>query len=195
MQSSLKLKKSKNSNFNFKDRFSPVLQSHFLLLILSLSFFCSEPKSKETVPEKPIEGWAGSPVNPSQKPFEYFYMAKKAKVNVESPNKQKARMIQSTCVDVAITQAKRDLIRTLFEDTFASASTTAGQEIEFNTKAVIREFSGLLKDVKTKECKPKAIAIADYPASEWVECECVIFVHIPGGKDTVITRFQQSEQE
>ncbi|MDX1958182.1 MAG: lipoprotein LipL21 [Leptospiraceae bacterium] len=167
-----------------------VLSLLSLLLILSLSFFCSEPKSKETVPEKPIEGWAGPPNDLTQKPFDYFYMRKVARASEKAVNKRDGKMIQATCVDAATTQAKGDLINILVGESL----TNSCHDGESTGPVIVREYNGKLKGVNIKECKPKAVAVPGILGSEYAECECVIFVKIPGGKDAIIAQLQEIEK-
>ena len=46
-----------------------------LLLLFFLTILTCSSKSEKPIPERQLEGWAGNPDNPNEKPFDYFYMS------------------------------------------------------------------------------------------------------------------------
>ncbi|MDX1958183.1 MAG: lipoprotein LipL21 [Leptospiraceae bacterium] len=165
----------------------------FLTSILFMILSCAGDKEAHSLDGgQKFEGWAGPPEEVSKKPFDFFYMKKVARASEKAVNKRSGAMMQSTCVDAATTQAKGDLIGKMIGESLTGASGVS--DGESTGAVVVREFNGKLKGVNVKECKPKAVATPDVPGSEYTECECVIFVKIPGGRDAIIAKAQEVEK-
>ncbi|MBK8399191.1 MAG: hypothetical protein IPL26_28615 [Leptospiraceae bacterium] len=49
------------------------MNKKILLLLLFLTTLACSTKTEKQIPEKQLEGWAGNPDNPNEKPFDYFY--------------------------------------------------------------------------------------------------------------------------
>ncbi|MBP6739505.1 MAG: hypothetical protein KA146_05920 [Leptospiraceae bacterium] len=43
-----------------------------ILLLLFLTTIACSAKTEKPIPEKQLEGWAGNPNNPNEKPFDYY---------------------------------------------------------------------------------------------------------------------------
>ncbi|MDX1958181.1 MAG: lipoprotein LipL21 [Leptospiraceae bacterium] len=175
-----------------------MLSKKTMILFLTLILFtinCPSGKEAHSLDGdvQKFEGWAGPPEEVSKKPFDFFYMKKVARASEKAVNKRSGAMMQSTCVDAATTQAKGDLVGKLVGESLTGASGVS--DGESTGAVVVREFNGKLKGVNVKECKPKAVATPDVPGSEYTECECVIFVKIPGGRDAIIAKAQEVEKQ
>ena len=166
-----------------------------VLALLVTILGCNTGDSAVTVGKggKQFEGWAGPPENPSEKPFDFFYMKYPGRASEKAVQKKSGAMMQSTCIDAATTQAKGDLIGKMIGESIEGASGVS--DGESTGKVVVREFSGKLQGVSTKECRPMAIAKPEIPGSEYLECECVIFLRVDGGRDAIIARAQELEKK
>ena len=62
-------------------------------------------------------------------------------------------------------------------------------------KIILNEYVGKIKGAEAKDCKPLAIHDPEVPLSEWKECECLIYSHIPGGRDGIIIRARELDKD
>ncbi|MDX1961458.1 MAG: lipoprotein LipL21 [Leptospiraceae bacterium] len=173
------------------------LKSLLLVVAVSTAFLvgcASDDVTTVGKGAKKLEGWAGPPEDVSKLPHEFFYMKKVARASEKAVDtKRSGAMMKSTCVDAATTQAKGELIGKLVGETLTGASGVS--DGESTGAVVVREFNGKLKGVNIKECKGLAMEVPDAPGSEFKECECVIFVKIPGGREAVIAKAQEVEKK
>ena len=68
-------------------------------------------------------------------------------------------------------------------------------DVESLKSVLHSEYSGIIKQIGTKDCKPLAPSDSKFPYREWKECECIIYSHIPGGKDGIIARARELDRE
>ncbi len=88
-----------------------------LLLLLFLTIFACSTKTEKPIPEKQLEGWAGNPDNPNEKPFDYFYMKSTARASQKSIDKKNGEMMKKTCVHTATSKSiVRDIIKFLIKE-------------------------------------------------------------------------------
>jgi hypothetical protein len=167
----------------------------FLVITLFHILGCASDPGASSVGKgaKQFEGWAGPPEDASKKPFDYFYMKYSARASEKAVNKKSGAMMQSTCTDAATTMAKGDLVGKLVGESLTGASGVS--DGESTGKVVVREFAAKVKGVNTKECAARGIAKPEIPGSEWLECECVMYVKIDGGKDSVIASAKEAENK
>lgn len=167
-------------------------------LLIALSY-CSSGQEFASVGKggEQFEGWAGPPEDLEGDPKDYFYMkyagrASENAINKDNgPGKKKGSgpMMQTTCRDAAELNAKGDIIQKLARETVEGASgVTDG---ESTGKLVVREFNAYVSGMNVKECKPLAVEDPDIPYSKWKECECVMFVRIPGGREAVLAKVKE----
>ncbi|MCB1191224.1 MAG: lipoprotein LipL21 [Leptospiraceae bacterium] len=172
-----------------------------LTLLLSISLiitfsYCSSTPGPTTVGKggEQFEGWAGPPEDLDAKPKDYFYMKYAGRASENAINKDNGAgkkkgsgpMMQTTCRDAAELNAKGDIIQKLAKETVQGASgVTDG---ESTGKLVVREFNAYVSGMNVKECKPLAVEDPDVPYSKWKECECVMFVRVPGGREAVLAK-------
>lgn len=165
----------------------------FLVSLLLVNF--QNCKSTEDVTElkggQQFEGWAGPPEDVKAKPAEYFYMKTAGRASEKALNKRSGAMMQTTCVDAATVNAKGDLIGKMIGESITGASGVA--DGESTGKVVVREFQGKLQGVNVKECRAISTPDPSIPLSEYKECQCVIFVKIPGGRDAIVARAKEIE--
>lgn len=128
------------------------------------------------------EGWGGPPEARNQKPYEYYYIKQKANASNIAISKKSAGMMQVTCVNNAATKIKAELVSSLISETLTGATGPEGGPVE--SPVSVLPFSGKLTGVSIKECKPFATK-SDLRGSEWIECECLGYIKIPGGKNSV----------
>ncbi|MBK9502346.1 MAG: hypothetical protein IPQ05_04155 [Leptospiraceae bacterium] len=210
------------------------MNKKILLLPLFLVIFACSSKTEKPIPEKQLEGWAGNPNNPNEKPFDYFYMSHARRASQKSTDRKSGKMMEATCIEYATYHSKKNLIRRMIGYTFCCAYPNSGQlydgsvsnesyslnypsetESYFQTKVnplnalnliaikegeslellLFTEYKEKVKEAKVKDCKPLAIPDPEVPLSEWKECECTIYVHIPGGRDGIITRAKELDKD
>ncbi|MCB1176135.1 MAG: lipoprotein LipL21 [Leptospiraceae bacterium] len=161
------------------------------IAILGL-YTCSGGEKVHELPGgQQFEGWAGPPEDVKKKPYDYFYMKTAGRASEKALNKRSGAMMQTTCVDAATVNAKGDLIGKMIGESITGASGIS--DGESTGKVVVREFQGKLQGVNTKECKPIAVPDPSIPLSEYKECQCVIFVKIDGGRDSIVARAKEIE--
>ena len=196
-----------------------------LLLLLFLTILsCSSPK-EEPIPYTYWDGWAGNPDNPNQKPYDYFYMKSTGRASQKAIDKKSDLMMKATCTDAATTKVKGDLIGRMLHDSLGlyaplisnePNSLTSKKELyfqfrsnpfnplnlaavsdhggSFNSIVLFKEYSGKIKEVKVKECKP-LYPDPEIPDSGWKECECIVYIHIPGGRDAIVAKATAFERK
>ena len=169
---------------------SKIIKTLSIAMILAFVLGCSgDAKKDPTTVGKDgyrFEGWAGSPEDPKEKPFDFFYMKSVGRASNKAMEKRSGAMMQKTCTDAAVLSVKGDLIGKLIGESIEGASSL--QDGESMGLIVKREFSGQLQGVNVKECKALYPDEASTPYSGWKECECVVFVKIPGGKEAVLAK-------
>ncbi len=87
-----------------------------LLFLLFLAILTCSTKPEKPIPEKQLEGWAGNPDNPNEKPFDYFYMHTVGKTSPRAIEKKNGDMIKEHCTLRAIGSVKGDLIGKMIND-------------------------------------------------------------------------------
>jgi hypothetical protein len=135
---------------------------------------------------KKFEGWGGAPDAPGKKPFDFFYMKATGRASNKAMDKRSGAMMQTTCTDAAVTGMKGNMIGKLIGESVQGASGVS--DGESTGVVVVREFSGQLQGVNVKECKALYPDEPSTPFSGWKECECVVFIKIPGGKEAVVAK-------
>lgn len=155
----------------------------FTLCILVLAG-CGSNEKVFPRADKPWEGWAGSLDRPGKMPFEYFYIKSQARASQKSIEMQNENSIKKTCSDAASLTAKADIAVKILSE-FSECS-----DCSEDKKTIFKE-SSTIKEAKLKECKPTASEISEIKGSNWRECECIVYAHIPGGKDGLLSRIRE----
>ncbi len=197
-----------------------------LLFLLFLANLTCSSKSEKPIPEKQLEGWAGNPNNPNEKPFDYFYMNHAARASQKAITIKNGKMMEATCKENAALSGKGNLIRKMIGTLILDGMSPSGQlhnispiinshtindtvtkknlivinliamTYEENIgKIILNEYVGKIKGAEAKDCKPLAIPDQEVPLSEWKECECLIYSHIPGGRDGIIIRAKELDKD
>lgn len=164
-----------------------------VITFLVFSYCGKDPATTVGKDGQQFEGWAGPPEDPSASPKEYFYMKYAGRASEKALEKRSGGMMQTTCRDAAELNAKGDIIQKLAFETVKGASGVS--DGESTGKVVVREFAATTSGMNTKECKPLAVADPNVPYSEWKECQCVMYVRIPGGRDTVLAKAKAKMEE
>lgn len=165
--------------------------NNFTILLLPILLSCLQPK-KEEIPIRELEGWAGSPENPNQRPYEYFYMKYKAKASQKATHKGDKELMQKTCREMAGMLSIRIFLKKMInESAFTGSSPSDSYAPPYN-----EFFNEILKQKENTinttihECK----SIAEYP-KEWAECECIVYSKFGGGRDAVIGIIKEYENK
>ena len=196
------------------------MNKKILLLLLFLSTLACSSKPEKPIPEKQLEGWAGNPDNPNEKPFDYFYMHMAGRASQKAIDKKSGAMMEMTCKNLATTNIKRDLIgkmiyesvqldytfnskeqfsyliethKDLFANSFNAINLAAisDRDPPYSAIVLVKEYLGKINEIKVKDCQSIGIPDPEVPFSEWKECECIVYVYIKGGRDTIITRARE----
>ncbi|MBK8397826.1 MAG: lipoprotein LipL21 [Leptospiraceae bacterium] len=157
-----------------------------LVMVAGSSCGSGDEKAHEMSGGKQFEGWAGPPEQPNAKPFEFFYMKSTGRASQKAMDKRSGAMMQTTCTDAATTKVKGDLIGKLVKESIEGASGVA--DGESTGVVVVREFGGTLGGVNVKECKNLYPDDPNIPYSGWKECECIVYIKVPGGRDAVVAK-------
>lgn len=155
----------------------------FILCILVL-VGCGSNEKMFPRPDKPWEGWAGSPDRPGKMPFEYFYIKSQARASQKSIEMQNENSMKKTCSDAASLTGKADIATKILSE-FSECFDCSDDK-----KNMFKE-SSVVKETKIKECKPTSPEISELNGSNWRECECVLYALIPGGKDGLLARIRE----
>ncbi len=210
------------------------MNKKILLLLLFLTTLACASKTEKLIPEKQLEGWAGNPDNPNEKPFDYFYMKSTGRASQKAIDKKSGKMIKATCIDSITYRSKVNLIRKMVVESTYGGTPSSGQlytpfflndlltlnysrETRFYSQTkenffnplylitvkedveirleLIEEYQRVIQGVEVKDCQPLAIPDPEVPLSEWKECECLIYSHIPGGRGAIIARYRELDRE
>ena len=158
-----------------------------LLLVLTILSCSSKPESINA--KNQLDGWAGNPDNPNEKPHHFFYGTFLARASQNSIEKKNIRMMQNSCIEANTFQAKSKLLPKLIAISLGSMTTADdSSKTEFE---IIKEYKDKNNEIKVKSCYPIAKPSREEPESEWKECECVFYLYIKGGKDSIIARAKE----
>ena len=158
-----------------------------LLLVLTILSCSSKPESINA--KNQLDGWAGNPDNPNEKPHHFFYGTFLARASQNSIEKKNIRMMQNSCIEANTFQAKSKLLPKLIAISLGSMTTADdSSKTEFE---IIKEYKDKNNEIKVKSCYPIAKPSREEPESEWKECECVFYLYIKGGKDAIIARAKE----
>lgn len=103
------------------------MNKKILLLVIFLTTLTCSAKTEKSIPEQRLEGWAGNPDNPNEKPFDYFYMRSKGRGNEKAFKKKYGALLYKTCIDSATVAVKGDLIGKIIDEIVPSRSSPSGQ--------------------------------------------------------------------
>lgn len=137
-----------------------------------------------------IQGWAGAPNSMDKKPFDFFYVRTESKASTKAIKKKTGAMMQLTCIDAAFTGLRGSLWGKLISS--ESISGTSSDYESTKVPLVPREFKENLQDVRLLACKPLYANEENLLYGGWRDCACIIYINIPGGKDTIINRIQRT---
>lgn len=199
------------------------MNKKILLLLLCLTTLTCSSKIEKPIPEKQLEGWAGNPDNPNEKPFDYYYMKTMGRASQKAIDKKSGAMMEMTCKNSATTNVKRDLIgkmiyesvqldyisnskelfsyrietnKDLFANSFNAINLAAisDRDPPYAAIVLVKEYLGKINEIKVKDCQSMAITDPEVPFSGWKECECIVYVYVKGGKDAIITRAKEIDR-
>jgi hypothetical protein len=142
-------------------------------------------KTGKPIPEQKLEGWAGNPDNPNEEPFDYFYIYIQGQGTFQTNS---LLYIRKSCIESAESNGKNKIITQIVKDSIVSNNYILKEEI-------IKEYKKKIKGPSFYKCKPLGIHDPLIPFSDYKECECIIFVHVKGGKDTIIARAKEIESK
>jgi hypothetical protein len=98
-----------------------------LLFLLFLTTLTCSSKIEKPIPEKQLEGWAGNPHNPNEKPFDYFYMSHARRASQKAILRKSGEMMNSTCTEQAALSGKGALIRKMIGEIVPNRTSPSGQ--------------------------------------------------------------------
>ena len=163
------------------------------LLLLVLTILSCSSKPEPITAKNQLDGWAGNPDNPNEKPHHFFYGTFLARASQNSIDKKNIRMMQNSCIEANTFQAKSKLLPKLIAISLGSMTTADdSSKTEFE---IVKEYKDKNNEIKVKSCYPIAKPSREEPESEWKECECVFYLYIRGGKDAIIARAIEIEND
>ena len=162
------------------------MNKKFLLLFLFTILSCSS-KPESSNAKNQLAGWAGNPDNPNEKPHHFFHGTFLARASQNSIEKKNIRMMQNSCIEANTSQAKSKLLSNLINEPFIGMQAPSdGDSTLPKTTALLKVYKDKNNEIKVKSCYPIAKPSREEPESEWKECECVFYLYIKGGKDSII---------
>ena len=162
------------------------------LLLLVLTILSCSSKPEPINAKNQLEGWAGNPDNPNEKPHHFFYGTFLARASQNSIEKKNIRMMQNSCIEANTFQAKSKLLPKLINETLMGMESPADGDENSTTKtSLIKDYKDKNNEIKVKSCYPIAKPSREEPDSEWKECECIFYLYIKGGKDAIIARAKE----
>lgn len=133
--------------------------------------------------------WGGHPESPNQKPFDYYYMKYRGRASEISIKKKSGELMKQTCINSAL-EGQKDISGRMVWETVSIYSC----DEDMTAKYLWRHYFQGTK-VNTKECKPMAVPTPSIPLSEYRECECILYIHIPGGREYVVNLRKKVDAE
>jgi hypothetical protein len=103
------------------------MNKRLILLLFFLTILTCSSKSEKPIPERQLEGWAGNPDNPNEKPFDYFYMKSAARASQRSIDRKSGKMMEATCIEYATYHSKENLIRKMVVESIYGGDPPSGQ--------------------------------------------------------------------
>ncbi len=165
-----------------------------ILLLFFFTILSCSSKPETTAAKYQFAGWAGNPDNPNVKPHDFFYMTSLARASQNSIDKKNIRMMQNSCIEANTSQAKSKLLPKLIGESLMGRESPADGYGNYDTNtSLIKEYNDKNNEIKVKSCYPIAKPSREEPDSEWKECECVFYLYIKGGKDSIIVRAKEIE--
>lgn len=148
-----------------------------------------------------FEGWSGPPEQgkDSKTPDdsilkEYYYTKFSARASLKSIAKKNPLMMRATCQESARLESPSYVIRKIIGEPHTTgffSSNKSNQSITTDCNPSIS--ASLVQSIKVYECK--AIGPGSDPADvtkdNWEECECIIYVKFPGGRDALVAKAQK----
>ena len=138
--------------------------------------------------------WAGHPDDVREEPHDYFYLKEGGRANGKILNSNSGELIKTSCIESAKEYVKTDLIGKLVGETIINKFRNHGDKELAIGKILVMEYKEEIKEINIKECIPLAVPDPLIPYSEWKECICVFYYHIPGGEDFVINRIKEIDE-
>ena len=159
-----------------------------LILINLLCLYCSSENENNYLRNQDYfqkwEGWAGAPESVDRKPYEYFYAIQKG--NVKS-KRFKHEQMEKACIDSVREKGLEKITLMLVGNIFDTMQDGEDYSYEPYIKFMIIDFKRHKLKMEIKTCSSTAWN------PEWTECECITYINVPGGKDSVIGKLKSSE--
>jgi hypothetical protein len=178
--------------------------------IFILAFFLLGCAKEKSIPKQELLwGWAGSPDSPQTKPFDYFYMNWAARASNKAIQSKNKELMKKTCNEAAALNSKSNLISLLTYNSFnfgcfiscgyynekeskiklsdiflVSCASEGNGDIPLEIATLRNQLYESLK-IEYTACKSIAIPDSNIEGSEWKECECTVYTHIPGGRKSI----------
>lgn len=160
-----------------------------LLILLSLiCLYCSSENENNYLRNQDYlqkwEGWAGAPESINRKPYEYFYAIQKGNVKLK---RLKPEQMEKACIDSVRENGLEKITLMLVGNIFDTMQDGGDYSYEPYIKLMITDFKRNKLKMEIKTCSSTAWN------PKWMECECITYIYVPGGKDSVIGKLKSFE--
>ncbi len=167
--------------------------SILVFLFLSYSSCASNDMEERKGCIKLWDGWAGYYTDYNSKPFDFFYNEWREEINIKKLSKTEKPEI--LCKENSIKNRSDSLIRKMIGDSIiGSIHAKSEAEEERIGILLVKKYLREKDKIQVKECRPLAQPNSKIPNSEWRECECIVYLYIPGGKDTIIKEAKELQK-
>lgn len=140
-----------------------------------------------------FDGWAGKPDRYMTRPFDYYYNKFNASLNLKilpfmnDPN--------SICSKTILRIYQSDLIGRMVSESINS-SMQIKNEKEFDRigTSLVKKYLKEKDKIQVKECRALYPNDPDKPNSGWKECECILYLHVSGGQETILKEAEELQK-
>ncbi len=139
----------------------------------------------------PWDGWGGNPEGYNNKPYDYFYY-RNGYGTLNLKELAKTKTPESLCKEISLKDTYNILIRKMIGESMQGNINDS--EFDRIGNLLVIKYLVEKEKIQTKDCRPLFMDDPKNPNNKWRECECLVYVHIPGGKDTIIKEAKELQK-
>jgi hypothetical protein len=181
--------------------------AYSIILIFYSCIWMNKQETKNSIWAGFQDGWAGNPDDRKSKPFDYFYMKMAGRASEKAIRKKSGNTIEMSCIDSAMIDAKGNFIGRMIYDFYGNLDNKQFQEEKYSFlpegiptfpvwnlvstdgespgKHLVRKLMNQPLKLQIQGCRPLALPDPEIPYSEFKKCECILYSHVPGGRDYI----------
>lgn len=138
-------------------------------------------------------GWAGNYADYRSIPFDYFYNVWDEEINLKELAKTKTPEI--LCKENSIKNGSDALIGKMIGESIQGTLQVKNETEEEKIGIIlVKKYQKEKDKIQIKECRPLYPPNPKLPYSEWRECRCILYLHVPGGQNKIIQEAQELQK-